>query len=98
MNHRLIHELDKCRKLGLAFLPYSPLGGTVGAKAVGQTGPIAEIAGELVASPQQVVLHKYERMIPIPGVSRLETLESSAQAADVKLTTEQFAKLNIQPC
>jgi aryl-alcohol dehydrogenase-like predicted oxidoreductase len=88
--------LAKCRELGLAFLPYSPLGGSGDAKTVGESGPLAAIAQEVGASPQQVVLawmlHKYDRMIPIPGVSRMETLESSAGAADVALTKEQKAR------
>jgi aryl-alcohol dehydrogenase-like predicted oxidoreductase len=56
--------LEKCRELGLAFLPYSPLGGMGGAKAMGQSGAMAAIAQEIGASPQQVVLawmlHKYD--------------------------------------
>ena len=94
--------LEKCRKKGLAFLPYSPLGGMSGAKAMGQGGVLAEIAQEVGASPQQVVLawllHTYEMMVPIPGISRIETLESSARAANILLTTEQFARLDKATC
>jgi aryl-alcohol dehydrogenase-like predicted oxidoreductase len=90
--------LEKCRELDLAFLPYSPLGGMGGAKTVGQSGPLAAIAHEIGASPQQVILawmlRKYEKLIPIPGVSRIKTLESSAKAADVVLTAEQIVQLD----
>lgn len=90
--------LDKCRELGLALLPYSPLGGMDDAKKLGQTRDLATIAEELNASPQQTVLawllHKYDRMIPIPGMSRSGSFEPNVKSADFALTDEQFEKLN----
>ena len=90
--------LDKCRERGLAFLPWSPLGGLGGAKGIGREGPLAEVAGQLGVSPQRVVLAwllgKYERLIPIPGVSRVESVEDSARGGDVALTAEQAAQLD----
>jgi aryl-alcohol dehydrogenase-like predicted oxidoreductase len=90
--------LEKCRELGLAFLPWSPLGGMSGAKGIGETGALAEIARELGISPQRVVLawhlSKYERSIPIPGASRLESVEDSAHGGDIELSAEQIARLD----
>lgn len=90
-------SLEKCREHGVAFLPFSPLGGVRGAKAVGSGGPVAEIAGELGVSPQRValawLLQQYDRMIPIPGVSRIESIEDSAKAEHVTLTHQQMARL-----
>lgn len=90
--------LDKCRELGLAFLPFSPLGGVAGAKELGKTGALAEMARELKISPQRIalawLLPQYERMIPIPGVSRIESIEDSAQASELALTSEQIGRLN----
>jgi len=90
--------LQKCRELGLAFLPYSPLGGMDDAKKLGETGVLAEIASELDATPQQVVLswllRKYDRMIPIPGISRIESLENSAKAVGVPLNREQIERMD----
>jgi aryl-alcohol dehydrogenase-like predicted oxidoreductase len=90
--------LDKCRELGLALLPYSPLGGMNDAKDLGRTGILAALARELKASPHQTVLawllHRYDRMIPIPGMSRIESLEDSAKAADITLSGEQMEKLD----
>jgi pyridoxine 4-dehydrogenase len=89
--------LDKCREHGLVFLPYSPLGGTGGAKNMSDK-VLSEIAQETGASVQQFVLawllSKYEKMIPIPGVSRITTLEDSARAADIVLSPEQVARLD----
>lgn len=90
--------LEKCRDLGLAFLPYSPLGGVSGAREIGHRSTLAGIADELGASSQAValawLLSKYERMIPIPGISRIATLEDSARAAEIQLAAEQIACLN----
>jgi len=90
--------LDKCRQLGLAFLPYSPLGGIGNAKNIGNAGAVASIASELGISPQRVTLAwhltKYDRLIPIPGASRVESVEDSALASDVVLSAEQIARLD----
>ena len=90
--------LVKCRELGLAFLPFGPLGGVAGAKDLGKTGPLADMAKELNLSPQRIalmwLLQKYERMIPIPGVSRIASIEDCAQAAAGVLTTGQIEILN----
>jgi len=90
-------SLAKCMELGIAFLPFSPVGGVKGAKSIGASGPVSEIAGELNISPHRValawLLHKYERMIPIPGITRVESIEDDAKAAEVVLTQEHMARL-----
>lgn len=89
-------ELELCAELGLAFLPWSPLGGIgrTGELADGPFGRVAEAHG---ASPQQValawMLAKSPAVIPIPGSSRPETIRSSAAAADLTLTADELADL-----
>ncbi|MBW3635459.1 MAG: aldo/keto reductase [Armatimonadetes bacterium] len=99
--HRAPEEdgvLEHCRKLGLAFLPWSPLGGMGGAKGIGAKGELTQIAHELSISPQRVVLAwhlaKYERSLPIPGASRLESVEDSAKGSDIELSSQQVARLD----
>ena len=91
-------SLQKCRELGIAFLPWSPLGGMGGAKGIGSNETLASIAKELGISPQRVVLGwhlaKYDRLIPIPGASRIESVEDSAHGGDVVLTPEHVARLD----
>ena len=92
-------ELRHCEDLGLAFIPWSPLGGIGRADRIEQTHPaFAEVAAEVAASPQQVtlawMLAKGSRVIPIPGSSRPETAVASPAAADVRLTPEQVARLD----
>jgi aryl-alcohol dehydrogenase-like predicted oxidoreductase len=92
-------ELEHCEKLGIAFIPWSPLGGIGRADDIEHTHPtFAAVAKEVGASPQQVtlawMLAKGSRVIPIPGSSRPETAVSSAAAAAIELTPDQVARLD----
>jgi len=91
-------ELDFCGEHGVAFLPWSPLGGTGGgARGVGERFTVfAEIARSHGVSPQQVVL-AWElslggHVIPIPGARRPESITDSAKAADLVLTNAELAR------
>jgi aryl-alcohol dehydrogenase-like predicted oxidoreductase len=92
-------ELEHCEKLGIAFIPWSPLGGIGNTDRIEQNhAGFAEVAAEVGASPQQVtlawMLAKGSRVIPIPGSSRPATAQSSAAAADLSLSAEQVARLD----
>jgi aryl-alcohol dehydrogenase-like predicted oxidoreductase len=91
-------ELEHCEKLGIVFIPWSPMGGIGRSDRIEQHFPaFAEVAEEVGASPQQVtlawMLAKGSRVIPIPGSSRPETAVASAAAADITLTPEQVSRL-----
>jgi aryl-alcohol dehydrogenase-like predicted oxidoreductase len=92
-------ELEHCEKLGIAFIPWSPLGGIGNTDRLEQNhAGFAEVAAEVGASPAQVtlawMLAKGSRVIPIPGSSRPETATASPKAADLVLTAEQVARLD----
>jgi len=92
-------ELRFCEQHGLAFLPWSPLGGISSASGLGDRhAAFAEVAEAHGANPQQVclawMLAKAPNVIPIPGSSRPETIRSSAAATHVHLTAEQLAQLD----
>jgi aryl-alcohol dehydrogenase-like predicted oxidoreductase len=92
-------ELRLCDVLGIAFLPWSPLGGIPSAGDLGsEHSAFARIAEAHGVSPQQValawMLAKSPVVIPIPGSSRPETIRDSAQAAGLELTPEEFAQLD----
>jgi aryl-alcohol dehydrogenase-like predicted oxidoreductase len=91
-------ELELCDQLGLAFLPWSPLGGIGKADQLGgQLSAFAQIGRDRGISPQQVCLAwelaKSPRVVPIPGASRPETIRDSAAATEVELTGEELAAL-----
>jgi aryl-alcohol dehydrogenase-like predicted oxidoreductase len=91
-------ELKLCDELGIAFLPYSPLGGIGKAGSLGDTfEKFARVGKAHGVSPQQValawMLAKSPRVIPIPGASRPESIRDSAQAADLALTEAELLDL-----
>jgi aryl-alcohol dehydrogenase-like predicted oxidoreductase len=91
-------ELRLCDEMGIAFLPWSPLGGINRAGAVGQRfAKFGEVAGAHGVSPQQVtlawMLAKSPRVIPIPGASRPESILDSVRAADLTLTSDELLDL-----
>jgi aryl-alcohol dehydrogenase-like predicted oxidoreductase len=92
-------ELEHCEKLGLAFIPWSPLGGIRQADRIAVEFPaFAEVAAQVGATPEQVtlawMLARGSRVIPIPGSSRPATAVASAAAADLTLTADQVERLN----
>ena len=91
-------EIDVCTELGLAFLPWSPLGGLSDAKQLADHHPaFAEVAQEVGVSVQQVALAwelaQSPVVIPIPGAKRAASITDSARAADLVLTDSQLARL-----
>jgi len=88
-------ELELCDQLGIAFLPWSPLGGI--SRAGGLGGGFAEVAERYGVSPQRVCLawhlSKSPVVIPIPGASRPSTIQDSASAPSLELTAADLALL-----
>ncbi|MFI6281256.1 aldo/keto reductase [Streptomyces sp. NPDC050988] len=92
-------ELELCAELGIAFLPWSPLGGISNAGELGSRyAAFADVARTHGVSPQQVclawMLAKAPVVIPIPGSSRPETIRDSVAAAELKLSAEEQARLD----
>ncbi|KGN42000.1 aldo/keto reductase [Knoellia aerolata] len=92
-------EIDVCEELGLAFLPWSPLGGLGDAKELAEKHPaFAEVATARGVSPQQVALAwelaQSRVVIPIPGAKRPQSITDSAAAADLELGAEELARLD----
>jgi aryl-alcohol dehydrogenase-like predicted oxidoreductase len=95
-------ELRHCAEHGLAFLPWSPLGGIGRGRELGSAHrPFAEVAQERGVSPQRVclawMLSLGSHVVPIPGSSRPETIADSAQAADLELDADELARLGGSP-
>ena len=92
-------ELELCAELGIAFLPWSPLGGISRAGELGSRFAVfAEVASAHGVSPQQVtlawMLAKAPVVIPIPGSSRPETIRDSVRAAELVLSGDELARLD----
>jgi aryl-alcohol dehydrogenase-like predicted oxidoreductase len=92
-------ELNYCRENGIAFLPWSPLGGIGNASGIERRYPaFVKVAAARGITAQQVtlawMLAKGDNVIPIPGSSRPETAVASAAAADIELTIDEVALLD----
>lgn len=90
--------LARCTELGIAFLPWSPLGGSNQAHEVGSHyTAFAEVGVEIGASPQETILAWLLALspviIPIPGATRTATVDSIVRALTLELSTDQFERL-----
>ena len=85
--------LRACEKLGIAFLPWYPLG----SGSALRNRKINSIAKKTGATPAQVaiawLLAKSPVMLPIPGTSSIEHLEENMKAASLTLSAEDVALL-----
>jgi aryl-alcohol dehydrogenase-like predicted oxidoreductase len=95
-----IDELRFCGERDIAFLPWSPLGGTGGgARRVGDRfSAFREVGEDHGVSPQQAVL-AWElalgsHVIPIPGARRAASVTDSAQAANLELSADEVTRLS----
>ncbi len=91
--------LDRCTELGIAFLPWSPLGGSDHAKNLdSQFGEFALVADEHNATAQEVTLAwllKFSPVvIPIPGATKPVTIDSIIRSLSIELTDSQFERLS----
>jgi aryl-alcohol dehydrogenase-like predicted oxidoreductase len=92
-------ELELCAQMGIAFLPWSPLGGITRAGDVGQNHKaFQDIADAHGVSPQRVTLAwelaLADVVIPIPGASKPTSIVDSAQASDLELSADEVAQLS----
>ncbi|NAZ75356.1 aldo/keto reductase [Kineococcus sp. T13] len=92
-------ELEHCAQLGIAFLPWSPLGGITNAGELGSRhAAFQEVADAHGVSVQQVALAWQLALapvvLPIPGASRPQSITDSARAAELALSADEVAKLS----
>ncbi|MEU3312688.1 aldo/keto reductase [Streptomyces sp. NPDC006662] len=98
-------QLRLSTELGLAFLPWSPLGGISRSSLDGPSGPVSagtafhEVAAERGVSPQRItlawLLSRSPAVIPLPGASRPASVTDSAQAAGLRLTDAELGRLEV---
>jgi pyridoxine 4-dehydrogenase len=85
--------LAECERLGIAFIPWFPLG----AGSLAGDGPIARVAQAHDATPFQVaiawLLARSPVMLPIPGTSSVEHLEENVATAGLRLAQDEFEEL-----
>jgi aryl-alcohol dehydrogenase-like predicted oxidoreductase len=86
--------LERCEKLGIAFLPWYPLG----AGAVLRSSKVRNVAKKLEATPAQVaiawLLARSPVMLPIPGTASIAHLEENLRAAELRLGAQDVRALS----
>lgn len=90
--------MELCTAHGIAFLPWSPLGGgSFASELPTRYATISDIAAERGVSPYVVTLAWHLRLapvvIPIPGASKAASATDSARAATFELSDEEFARI-----
>jgi len=85
--------LDLCDDIGVAFIPWWPVGGDTPGTGKG----LDTVAARHGVSPVQVALAwqlaRSPQMLPIPGTSSLDHLEENVAAAALRLTDDDLALL-----
>ena len=91
-------ELALATERGLAFLPWSPLGGIGNADGAADVSPVvaaAERARRLAAAGgARVAARAGPTVIPIPGSSRPETIADSARAVELELSGDELRAIS----
>jgi aryl-alcohol dehydrogenase-like predicted oxidoreductase len=81
--------LNYCTRHGIAFIPYSPFGGTRGSPTLSMLGRLADEAKRRRISPYRLVLAwmlaKSPMIVPIFGARRPESVSDTARAVEVDL-------------
>ena len=92
--------IDICNEFGIAYLPWSPLGGNRSFQKIasGEIGAFKQMAESKSVSPYALTiawhLNQFPTSIPIPGASRASSILDSLKGVDIQLTAEEIAQLN----
>lgn len=91
--------VEHCRANGVAYVPYSPVGGHFGHRRLASDPTLARIAAKHATSPYVValawLLGRGDHVVPIPGASKPASARSSLTAAGVALDADDRAELHV---
>lgn len=90
--------LEYCEAEKLTFFPWSPLGGSRRVDKLQDISIIAQLAQEKGVSVYQIVLAwlqtKSPCIVPIPGASKISSIEDSVHAVEVNLSQEEVQRID----
>jgi aryl-alcohol dehydrogenase-like predicted oxidoreductase len=93
--------VELCGQRDITFIPHSPVGGHFDRHRLAQDAALMEIARAHATTPQCValvwLLHLGDHVIPIPGASRLASIQSSLSALDLELNRAEIDRLSALP-
>ncbi len=86
-----------CAKAGVAYIPFSPVGGGAGHERLGRQELLVELGRKHGVSPYAVALAWLlglgDHVIPIPGAGRAASIRDSVTAARVNLDPEDARRI-----
>lgn len=89
--------VERCAQLEIAYVPYSPVGGHRGHLRLQQDKTVTRIAAKHSTTVYVIalawLLAQGRHIVPIPGASRVSSIESSLTAPQVRLDDEDLAAL-----
>jgi aryl-alcohol dehydrogenase-like predicted oxidoreductase len=90
--------LQYCTQEHLTFLPWSPFGGSRRHENLSDIPAIAQLAKSKGVSVYNIVLawlrSQSPSILPIPGASKISSIEDSARAVNVTLSDEEVQKID----
>jgi aryl-alcohol dehydrogenase-like predicted oxidoreductase len=90
--------VERCRELGLAYVPYSSVGGHSGHRRLDAQPALARIAAKHGTTVYVIalawLLARGPHILPIPGATKIASIESSLTAARVQLDADDMAALH----
>jgi aryl-alcohol dehydrogenase-like predicted oxidoreductase len=90
--------LEYCEQEKLTFFPWSPLGGSRRVSKLEEIDAIAQLAQEKGVSVYQIVLAwlraKSDAIVPIPGASKISSIEDSLKAVQVQLSETEVQRID----
>ena len=98
--HHWAEVIDICTENGIAFLPWSPLGGGRNFKRLGsgEIGAFKAMADNKGVSPYALTiawhLAKFPTSIPIPGASKTASILDSLEGTKIALTPQEIEELD----
>jgi pyridoxine 4-dehydrogenase len=93
-NRKWEKTLTYCEKEGLGFMPWSPIGGNKGLKDNALEAAARDYHASVVQLALAWLLHRSSAMLPIPGTSSVAHLEENMAAGKVKLTVEDWKRVD----
>jgi len=88
------NTLTYCEKEGIGFMPWGPIGGSRGLHDNSLEAAAKDYNASMVQLALAWLLHRSRVMLPIPGTSSLAHLEENMAAAKLKLSDDDWKRID----
>ncbi|MDG4554198.1 MAG: aldo/keto reductase [Candidatus Competibacter sp.] len=93
--------IEFCQTQRISYIPYSPVGGHHGHLRLGREPLLGQLAAKYRVSPYRValawLLGQGGHILPIPGASKVASVQDSLRAVELALDAEEMAALDRLP-